>query len=163
MVEQEVNVPDTEATLAKTLQAVDKWEKAKTPAAAWSLANWLKAIWNPSMPVARLVFAAQLALIVLLAAIALVPRRVGPEYQTTSGHVTTRGGTQLTISFNPNSALEQVNTVLNLVGATVVSGPSAQGMYVIELPIAAEKQEEVQAAIKKLRSSEAVRFVELQP
>lgn len=157
-------VPDTNLSFAKTLEAVEGWEKSKRPAKRWSFASWFDAMRNPSVPFARLVFVAQFALILVLGLVAFLPSRdnKGGFKVLTGPEVVTRGA-RLTISFNPNTTVEQLNRILSSAGAKVVSGPSASGMYVIELSIPAEKESEVQSVIEKMRSMEAVRFVERQP
>ena len=155
--------PDAGASFAKTLAAIDHSESAKTPVRSSWFANWFNMIWNPSVPVARFVFAAQLILIVGLGIYSFRPQNIKPGFATLSGSEKTTGGARLTINFAPDATVKQINETLTAIGARIVSGPSALGMYVVELPIGTEKDTEIQAVIHKLRANNAVRFVERQP
>jgi anti-sigma factor RsiW len=155
--------PPVSTSFARTLAAIDDWEKSKSPAPRNRLAAWFDAIWNPSVPLARIVFAAQLALILLLGVFWLVPRQRDQSYTTLSGSETPSGGARLTVSFSPEATVEIMGQIIRDVGGTIVSGPSASGIYVVELPISPDKDAEVQSSIDKLRINKEVRFVERQP
>jgi hypothetical protein len=156
-------VPDASATFAKTMTAIDQLETSRSPFRSNWFAGFFRMFWNPPVPVARLVFAAQLAVIVGLGLYSLRPQKAGPGFFTLSGSEASTGGVRLTINFAPDATVKQMNESLIAVGGRIVSGPSASGMYVVELPIGAEKETEIQAVIDKLRANKPIRFVERQP
>lgn len=156
-------VPDRDLSFAKTLAAVEDWEKSKTPVPFSWLKGWFNAIWNPSVPTARIAFAAQFVLIVALAIYSFVPRQSKPGFTTLSGSEETTGRVRLTVNFAPNTTVEQMGSILSGIGGRIVSGPSASGIYVVELAIPSEKDAEIQTVIDKLRTNNAIRFVERQP
>jgi Putative zinc-finger len=155
--------PDASASFAKTMAAIDSLEASKTSVPGNWFAGLLNVIWNPPVPMARLVFAAQLILIVALGLYSFRPQRTGPGFTTLSGSEASAGGARLTVNFAPNTTVQQMNDSLTLIGGKIVSGPSALGMYVIELPISAEKDKEIQSVIDRLRANNAIRFVEREP
>ena len=162
MTELAEETPEVDSSFAKILAVVDSSEGSQ-PSVRRPWASWFGILWNPTIPVARLVFAAQLVLIVGLSIYSFMPRQSVPGFHTLSGSEESTGGARLTINFAPNAKIEQVNQLLATVGGRIVSGPSASGIYVIELPVRAEKDAEVQAVIDKLRINDAIRFVERQP
>ena len=163
MTDLDEEVPDVNASFAKTLAAVDSLETPKPLGRRQWLAGWFDTLWNPSIPFARLVFAAQLALILGLGIYSLALRETSPGFVTLSGSDGSTGGVRLTVNFAPSTTVAQMNQSLSAIGGRIVSGPSASGMYVVELPIGAEKDTQVQTVIDKLRTNGAIRFVERQP
>ena len=155
--------PDVNRALAKTMAAVEDWERSKRPATRSRLASWFASIWNPSVPVARWVFAAQFVLIVALGIFSMVPRRSTPGFGTASGPEQAAHRARLTVNFAPDTTVQQMMRTLSSVGGKIVEGPSASGIYFVELPIPAEKEAEVQSLIEKLRADNTILFVERQP
>ena len=163
LVEETPAAPEAHASFAKLLSAVDSAEAPRPSARQSWLARWIDTIWNPSVPIARLVFAAQLALILVLGVYSWPSRQTEPVLRTLSGTEGTSSGARLTVSFAPDKTVVQVNQTLLEINARIVSGPSASSIYVVELPISPEKDAEIQAVIEKLRLNEVIRFVERQP
>jgi hypothetical protein len=156
------DVPAVEPSFAKVWTAIETSE-TREPAARWSLASWFRQIWNPSAPAVRLVFAAQLLIILLLGVYVWRARQVAPAFNTLSGPEVTTGGARLTVSFAANTSVAQMNQILTAVGGQIVSGPSASGIYIVRLSLAETQDAQVQATIDELRTNGAIRFVERQP
>jgi len=157
--------PAPEVSFNKVLAAVEQWERSKDHARFGWISNWWKAIWSSSAPFARFALAAQLALIAgLCLAIWFSHREVQPSFTVLSGsEPSNSGGAKLTISFTPETTISQVRQMLTGIGGTIVGGPSANGIYIIQLPTAASKDDEVQATIQQLRKNTSIQFVERLP
>jgi hypothetical protein len=113
---------------------------------------------------ARTLLAAQLALIVALAVAISLNRRADQTFTTASGGAGETAGVRLTVMFAPTATEEAIRTALQNVDAGIVSGPSAAGVYVVQLRGRAEDDPAVDQAIQTLRSeSPVVRFVEREP
>jgi hypothetical protein len=66
--------------------------------------------------------------------------------------------------FQPGVANDVIQRTLSEVGGTVISGPSAQGVYVVELRRRSDNDTEIQGVLERLRSNAAVvRFAEREP
>jgi hypothetical protein len=103
-------------------------------------------------------------LIVGLTGMLVVARQERRAYETLSDHGGDTGGTRLTVAFHPNATEETIRQTVLDVHGTIVSGPSAIGIYVLKLPTPEKDDTATNAAIERLRSrSGVVRFVERQP
>jgi hypothetical protein len=112
----------------------------------------------------RLVLVGQFALILVLGGLLLVARRQEPSYATLSGGDRTTGGARLTVTFQPTATADAIRGTLREVGGTIVSGPSAAGIYVVEVPQAPGADAGTGAAIEKLRrNASVISFAERQP
>jgi len=161
--DQDVSLPNIERSLAAVLASVETLDKPRMHAGRSPLTEFFHAIWNPSAPFARAVFVGQFAAILALAIFLLVPHGSNPTFTTLSGPQTAGGGARLTLNFAGTTTVEQMNTILADVHGHIIAGPSASGVYIVELPIPNDKNAGVQAVIEKLKTSSAVRFVERQP
>ncbi len=180
MAEIAEEAPTVAPSFAKVLASVDEWERSKVAPAAsparevhsspelkadggsW-LARWFDALWNPPAPVARFALAASFALVIGLGVYIAIPHQNPPAFTTLSGSEAPVSGAVLSVSFAPETTVEQVGQILKGVGGRIVSGPSANGIYAVELPVKPDRRAEIQTAIEKLRGNQAIRFVERQP
>jgi hypothetical protein len=169
MTELAEEAPAVSPSFAKVLASVDEWEKSKlsqpsesSPQRSW-IASWFDAIWNPPAPLARFAMAASFALVIGLGIYLAVPSGTSPAYTTLSGSESATDGARLTVSFAPDTTVEQMGQILRGISGTIVSGPSANGIYVVALPIKPENNAGIQAVIEKLRGDKVIRFVERQP
>jgi anti-sigma factor RsiW len=161
--------PAASPSFAKVLASVDEWERSKgslefepSRQRSW-MAGWFDVVWNPPASVARFALAASFALVIGLGIYLAVPRGASPAYTTLSGSEPAADGAKLTVSFAPNTTVEQMGQVLLGIRGTIVSGPSANGIYVVALPINSENNADIQVVIEKLRNDKAIRFVGRQP
>jgi hypothetical protein len=127
--------------------------------------QWLESLWNPRVPLARAVMAAQLAVIVLLIVFGAMPRVRENSFTTLSGPQTlAKGGARLTVMFQPVATEEAVRRALLDVRGTVVAGPSEAGVFIVQVPAEPGNDAAVDAAITRLRGNKGVvRFVEREP
>jgi hypothetical protein len=165
MKEADVAAPPVNASLERTLSAIDNWDTNRRPGIWHRLISWFHALWTPSIPMARVVFAAQLAIIFAFAALLIVPRLTEKSFNTLSGKgAAGNGGPLLNVIFEPNTTEQTIRQSLVDSGATIVSGPSALGVYVVELSGRKDNDPDVETQILKLRNKTGVvRFVERQP
>jgi hypothetical protein len=105
----------------------------------------------------------QFVLILVLGGGLLVSRSPEPSYATLSGGDETAGGVRLTVIFQPTATAEAIRQTLGAVGGTLVSGPSATGVYVVAVAVP-DDATRVDAIIDTLRRRPAViQFAERQP
>jgi hypothetical protein len=135
-------------------------QTAKAPASS-SLANRLRESWWPKTPVfARLALATQLALVLVLGAVA-VYQYENPQviYKTASDSSGTAA--KLSVIFNENATESGIRQTLGEIHGTIVEGPTAQGRYTIQLAISLEQTAELDKIIRTLQEKkDIVRSVE---
>jgi hypothetical protein len=86
-----------------------------------------------------------------------------PPFTTLSGPPGSTEGVRLTIMFQPSVTEGAMRQALLEIEGTVVSGPSALGVYIVQIP-ARDDDRAIQAVIDKLRNNASVvRFVEREP
>ena len=153
-------VPDA---FGKTLARIDEWEQTRQPSLAARVRAFVAGVFDvPRVP--RLGLVAQSALILLLGAGLVLSRLQGPTFTTLSGGNSTSDAPRLTVVFEATATEQGIRQALGQVGGTLVSGPSAAGVYVVALPKAGDDARVVDAAIAALRENRSViRFVELEP
>jgi hypothetical protein len=155
--------PPFRSQFSPTMAKIDALESARPVSVIQRVRDVLGAVWPPGTPV-RTVLVVQFAAIVLLAGI-VVLRQPEASFTTLSGGETPAGaGPRLTVMFQPGATEETIRRALRDVNGTVVSGPSAAGVYLIELPGPSDDARAIDRAIDALRSqTNVVRFVEQQP
>jgi anti-sigma factor RsiW len=153
--------PARVSSLGRTMAAIDEWETTRAAEGpVWK--RWFAAVWTPSVPVARFALAAQFALILALGAFLVVGRP--SSFTTLSGPGGAASGVRLTVAFEPEVTEATLRKVLLDSGGRIVSGPSALGIYVVELTGKTEDDPEVDLTIDRLRNTAGIiRFVELEP
>jgi len=119
--------------------------------------------WWPATPVfARFAMAGQLALILVVGTLAVYqynhPQIV---YRVASGPSGANAGAtqaqgRLSVRFNEKASERQIRQALSEVHATIVDGPSAQGLYTVQLPIAPDQTDELDKAAQKLLQNRRV-------
>jgi anti-sigma factor RsiW len=154
------DAPDPAVSLARTFASIDRIERREPRA---RVAAWWRAVWTPSVPVARVALAVQLAIILVLGALVLPPPARESSFTTLSGSPAASAGARLTVVFVPNATEDAIRQALLDVDGAIVSGPSAAGVYVVRLPGRTDDAR-VEAAIENLRRrSSVIRFVEREP
>jgi predicted anti-sigma-YlaC factor YlaD len=153
-------VPDA---LGKTLARIDEWEHTRRPSLAARVRAFAARVFDvPTVP--RLVLVAQFALILVLGSGLVLSRLKEPTITTLSGGSGASAAPRLTVVFEATATEESIRQALQKVGGTLVSGPSAAGVYLVALPKAGDDAKAVDAAIAALRENRSViRFVELEP
>ncbi|TCT26252.1 hypothetical protein [Thermomonas haemolytica] len=130
----------------------------KRPRLAERLAEW-RSWWLPTLSFASGAACAALAL-ALLAPMTLSPARAPAAFEPLAGPAATTpaAGTRLAVAFAADARLADINTLLLQLQASVVQGPSALGLYTLEVaPDMAEQ------ALQRLQSSPLVDSATLAP
>ncbi|MBI1789211.1 MAG: zf-HC2 domain-containing protein [Acidobacteria bacterium] len=156
------------AECARELEEIEKLERSMKEFAApvpepspflltrakAAIEDYERGRWWPAIPsFARAVMAAQLVLIVALAGGVVYLKQPGGGFTTLSGPTGQAGaGPRLTVAFQAGVSEELARqTILELRG-TIVGGPSALGLYTIQLPDGAG----LGAALARLRENQRV-------
>lgn len=110
----------------------------------------------------RWVFAAQLAMILILAGTLMVKWVQPPAEGTYQTLTSTTGLTvqerSIKVAFSPDATAEQMQTLLASIDATIIDGPSALGLFTIAIP----DDMMVETARDALRGSPIVLLVQIQ-
>jgi hypothetical protein len=99
------------------------------------------------------IVAVQLAIILLL--LATLPREDG--FRTLTSRQPLPGeGTKINVIFVQEAKEKEIRKVLGKIGATIVLGPSVEGLYIIEV----QDNQDVERALKSLKKTGIVKFAE---
>jgi len=99
------------------------------------------------------IVAVQLVIILLLVITTLKEDR----FRTLTSEYISRGeGIRINVVFDKESREKEIREILNSIGASIISGPSPEGLYTIEL----KDKRDTESVLKILRSSRIVRFAE---
>ncbi len=144
----DIELPDQERLFQRVMQRVHE-EEFPLHQERMSLFDKIRDLFSaPLVPWA--VAAVQLLLIVFLVT---APYR-NNEYRTLTSPVT-RTEIMLNIVFNPDAREVDIRGLLNSIGATIVSGPDENGLYIIKV-----KGNTVEDILETLRNSGLIRFAE---
>jgi hypothetical protein len=155
----------SESRLKQAMAQIDELERARQPARARS-ASWWSVLkdrvgdallgWCGPMPnFARAVVAAQFLLIVGLAG-GLGYSLWNRQFSTLSGTAQNTGGAKIAVRFNESITEAQLRQLLKEIRGKIVDGPSALGIYTIEVPIPPEETAEIDGLLQSLRSKQQV-------
>ena len=136
-------------------------EQSRQAVKAPSLWDRLRESWSTKTPVfARLALATQLALVLVLGAVA-VYQYENPQviYKTTSDSSGTKA--KLSVIFNENATEGGIRQTLEEIHGSIIEGPTAQGRYTIQLAISLEQTAELDKIMRTLQEKkDIVRSVE---
>lgn len=138
----------------------ERAEVMQRPGLGARLREFFAGAWQPLPGVARTALVAQLGLVVLLAG-ALVLRNGQPEagFTTLSGPAAESTFARLQVGFEADLTEAELRATLLDVEAHIVAGPSAQGLYTIQLSLDRTRTEEVKVLAEALRNRAGIRFV----
>lgn len=158
------SAPDLpEGMLERALTRIDELETESKQSLGGRFSGWLRAWWTPTPSFAKTVLVTQFALVLGFAGLylSLAP---GPEMTTLGGggeHPS--GQTRIRVRFAEVAVEKAMREVLRSVDASIVSGPSALGVYTISLSLEPGEEEAIQKALEVLRRSEVVDYAERAP
>lgn len=107
----------------------------------------------------RLAFTLQTALLVALGAVWLAPRNPEPEFRTLTEPQSLPAGYYLRVVFNPTLDSAHMSSLLNGTRLTIVSGPSARGVYTLRFADGTAASDRV-AVVSALQGQPGVLFVQ---
>jgi len=112
--------------------------------------------WAATPRFARLALAAQLIMVIGLAAVLLLRTPIAStEYGTLSGTTPAASGNRFSVVFRDNVSVDQLNHTLAPLQLSIVAGPSALGLYTV----AATADIEPTLVLQRLESSGLTTFV----
>jgi hypothetical protein len=160
-------------TLDRALAQIEEYEQTKAQAAHrkpaldrlrerfiefWS--GW----WSVTPTWPRAIIAVQAILLVCLGGTFYYEQHKEHVYTTSSASSGDRSSTRIAVGFDDQATEQQIRQVISAVHGTIVDGPSALGLYTIQVPIPAERSAEIQQALNTLRRDDrVVRFAEQKP
>ena len=109
--------------------------------------RWVR-FWGPLPAAARLAFAVPYALALVLALLWLL--RPAPDVVSQTASAPGQG-VRVVIGFAEGVSEADLRRTVREVQGTIVSGPSALGLYVVEVPLRPGKTEEIEALLTSLR------------
>jgi hypothetical protein len=149
-IEQEIPIPSP-FLYQRILRRVE-FETGEASAFLFKIKEFLRNSFS-SPRVSWGIAAVQFAIILLL----LVNLFKGDQFITlTSEDVLKKEGTGIHVVFDVESKEKEIREVLQKVGATIVRGPSPEGLYTIKI----ERKGDVEEVMKFLRETKIVRFAE---
>ncbi len=152
-VTQDVSLPALDRALARAHARLDDFEQRWRPAV---LVRRVGKSWRAAPPAVRGALAIQLVLIIGLAFALTLSRESPAPYRTLSAPgASIHGAVKISIVFDGATSEAELRALIAGVHARIVDGPSAAGVYTVEVAPGHENE-----AITQLRASPAVRFAE---
>ena len=150
--------------LNRALAQIEDYERAKSPPAApsrepektfWS--RW----WSPTPIFARALIAAQLVLLLALGSLMLYQRSHPAGVYTTSsgGAGENKASFRIAVQFSDSANEQDIRKTILGIRGKIVDGPSALGLYTVEVPVVGERRAEMDRVLETLRQNQhIVRF-----
>ncbi|HKE32587.1 MAG TPA: zf-HC2 domain-containing protein [Candidatus Angelobacter sp.] len=152
--------------LNRALAEIEDYERTRTTTARAAIvaeqekkgfwARW----WQPTPVFARALIAAQIVLVLALGSVTLY-QYAHPNiiFKTSSGGVDDKTSTRITVGFNEDATEQEIRQTISGIEGQIVEGPSALGLYTIQVPIPRERAAEIDKVLQTLRqNSRVVRF-----
>ena len=143
--------------LQRTLARIEAHETTKTA----SVTRWQRLLgwWRLSPAAVRGLIAAQAVLLIVLAVGVVYFQHEVQSFYTLGGPTGSASGVRLTLGFQPEISEEALRETLRKIGGNIVGGPSALGLYTVQIP----KDSDPDLVLAQLRASPSVRFVQRNP
>jgi hypothetical protein len=106
-----------------------------------------------------MVFAAQTAALIAVAAVLLWPPVEEPEFTTLTVPETLPEGEYFRVVFEPTLPASELSSLLETLQLSIVAGPSGHGVYTLKLPSAASDADR-DALLATLLADSGVRFAQ---
>jgi anti-sigma factor RsiW len=116
--------------------------------------NRLAVWWRPTPVFARALIAVQLVLVLALGGVVLQQHRSRNVYTTLTGPTSQQ--TKLAVAFNQDASEQEIRRAIQEIHGTIVDGPSALGLYTIEVPVPREQTPEIEKLLQRLRQNHRV-------
>lgn len=152
--------------LNRALAQIEDYERtreqpAKKEVARPGLLERISSWWSPTPLLARAVIAVQLALVLGFGGVILYQHNQNNVYTTSSGPAGDKSSTRIAVGFADGATEQQIRQVVQAVHGKIVDGPSALGLYTVQVPIAPGNSQDVNIVLKTLRENQQViRFAE---
>lgn len=118
--------------------------------------------WQPVPTFARAAVVAQLLLLVALGTLAVYQyRHPTVTYRTASGATSDEGVATFAVGFRATATEQEIREALNTIKGRIVDGPSALGLYTVQVPTSREGSADSEQALETLRKNvRVVQFAE---
>jgi hypothetical protein len=126
---------------------------------------------KPSSAPLRWLLIGQLAALLLVATLLVLrdtgrapgPAEAAPAFRTlaTAPQVAPEGSVRIRVLFDEDLEERRLRQLLYEIGGRIVDGPSASGLYSVELDVGLEDAPSVERRLEALRADERVRFAEV--
>ena len=118
--------------------------------------------WQPVPVFARAAIVAQVLLVVALGAVAVYQyQHPTVIYRTASGPASAEAGATFAVSFRATATEKEIREALLAINGRIVDGPSAQGLYTVQVPTPREGAADNERALETLRKNvRVVQFAE---
>jgi len=153
--------------LNRALAEIEDYERTRTTTAkAASVATrekkgfWAK-WWQPTPVFARALIAAQIVLLLALGSVSVYQYgHPNVIYRTSSGGaMDDKASTRITVGFNDGATEQEIRQTILGIEGQIVEGPSALGLYTIQVAISRERTAEIDKVLQTLRrNTKVVRF-----
>ena len=147
--------------LNRALAQIEDYERTQVPARGKTVPfrERIKAWW-PAIPVfVRAALATQLAIVVALGTVAVYQHN-HPEkiyvYNSSSGPSGDPTRAHVSVMFSPNATEGEISRTLGEIHGTIVDGPTAQGLYTVQLPLRPDQILEIDQALRILQQNQRV-------
>jgi Putative zinc-finger len=156
--------------LNRALAQIEDYERARQQAAKQEapgpgivqrISSLWSSWWSPTPLMARAIIAVQLVLVLGFGATILYQHNQSNIYTTASGPSGDKTSTRIAVSFSDGATEQEIRQAILAVHGKIIDGPSALGLYTVQVPISPERSHEVDNVLKILRQNQRViRFAE---
>jgi hypothetical protein len=103
----------------------------------------------------RVLWAVVVVQVVIILFLLILPP-AGDKFRTLTSKYTTQEVIKINVVFEEEAREKEIREVLNKIGATIIGGPSSEGLYIIEI----KGGQDTENYLKILRDTKIVRFAE---
>lgn len=134
---------------------------ASRPGIAERISRLWSGWWRPTPLLARAIIAVQLVLVLGFGAALVYQQNQNAIYTTSSGPAGDKASTRIAVGFSDGAIEQDIRQTILAVHGKIIDGPSALGLYTVQVPIAPEHSQEIDNVLKALRQNQrVVRFAE---
>jgi hypothetical protein len=147
--------------LNRALAQIEDYERKQVPDRRKTVPfrERIKAWWPPAPVFLRAALATQLAIIVALGTVAMYQHNHPQKiyiYNASSGPSGDPTRANISVMFNPNATEHEISRTIGGIHGIIVAGPTAQGLYTVQLPLRPEQTPEIEQALQTLQQDRSV-------
>lgn len=149
-------IEDYERSREQTTQ-----KAASRPGIVERISSFWSGWWSPTPLLARAVIAVQLVLVLGFGAALVYQHNQNTIYTTSSGPAGDKASIRIAVALSDGATEQEIRQAILAVHGKIIDGPSALGLYTVQVPIAPEHSQEIVNVLKTLRQNQhVVRFAE---
>jgi hypothetical protein len=145
--------------LNRALARIEDYERAQVPVRpkAAQFGERIQAWWLRTSFFNRVALATQLAIMLALGTVAVYQHNHPQTILTTaSGGSGEQTGANINVMFSPDATEHEISRTLGEIHGTIVAGPTAQGLYTVQLQLRPEQTVEIEKVLQTLRQNQRV-------